>query len=61
MDEKDLKIQALLERMGEMTQQHEDRVADLRVQITILSNQVNTLNERQAGAEETLEGTVVDE
>lgn len=38
MDEKDLKIQALRERIGELTVHYEDKIADLRVALTVASN-----------------------
>lgn len=61
MDEKDLKIQALLERIAEITQQYEEKVADFRVQITVLANEVNRLNEQQPGTPDAVEGDIVDE
>lgn len=51
MDDKDLKITALLERMGEMTAAHEDRVANLRVEITRLTQQVQASEQNIVDAE----------
>lgn len=61
MDEKDLKIQALLERIAEITQQNEGKIADFRVQITVLANEVDRLKEQQDGTPDVVEGDVVDE
>jgi hypothetical protein len=40
MDEKDLKNQALLERIAELTAQYEDKIADLRVALTVQAQQL---------------------
>jgi hypothetical protein len=45
MDKNELKVTALLERVSEITTQYENRVADLRVDITVLSQE---LGEAQA-------------
>ena len=37
MDKNELKIQALLERVSSLTAQYENQVADLRVELTMVS------------------------
>lgn len=37
----ELKIQALLERVSELTTQYENKVADLRVELTVTANQLS--------------------
>lgn len=37
MDRNELKIQALLEKISNMTAQYENQIADLRVDLTIIS------------------------
>lgn len=39
MDRKDLKVQALLEKISNMTAQYENQIADLRVEVTIVSQE----------------------
>ena len=39
IDEKDLKSQALLERISQLTTQYEEQVANLRVALTIVSQE----------------------
>jgi hypothetical protein len=39
MDRKDLKIQALRERISVITTEYEDKNADLRVELTVVSEQ----------------------
>lgn len=52
-DRKDLKIQALLERFSELTSQYENRIADLRVEFTITSEQYErALSEARSEIEE---------
>lgn len=41
LDRKDLKIQALLEKISSLTAQYENQVADLRVELTIVSEESN--------------------
>lgn len=36
MDRKDLKIQALLDKITELTRNYENNIADLRVEVTII-------------------------
>lgn len=43
MDKNELKIQALLEKIGNLSTQYENQVADLRVEITLLSQDKNQL------------------
>lgn len=40
MDRKDLKLEHYKQKVAELSVQYEDRVADLRVEVTILSEQV---------------------
>lgn len=47
MDEKDLKIQALLERMAEMVVDHENKVAELRVALTLSERRQTTQSRDQ--------------
>lgn len=63
----ELKEQALLERIGQLIIQYEDRVADLRVELTLVSNELTAANQRHDDISassappesEVLEGTVV--
>ena len=48
MDRKDLKIQALLERIRDLTTNYENQVADLRVELTVVNSELTELK----GAEE---------
>lgn len=45
LDRKDLKIEALKQRLAEITVQYEDKDADRRVEITFLTNQVQELRD----------------
>lgn len=58
MDEKDLKIAALRERIAEDA----ERIADLRVEITVLTQRLNS-SERNASAPDmnVVEGELVDD
>lgn len=49
VDRKDLKIQALLEKVSNMTAQYENQVADLRVELTVVSQELEEA--RQAAAD----------
>lgn len=63
MDEKDLKIAALRERLRDIVDEYENKVADLRVALTIQQQQIEAseVNDNQpAPAPEVLEGEVVD-
>lgn len=63
MDEKDLKIAALRERLRDIVDEYENKVADLRVALTIQQQQIESseVNDNQpAPAPEVLEGEVVD-
>lgn len=40
MDKNELKVQALLERVSEITTTYENRVADLRVELTTVSQEL---------------------
>lgn len=37
LDRKDLKIQALMERIAQLTAEYENKVAELRIEVTYLS------------------------
>lgn len=43
LDRKDLKIQALLEDISQLTTQYKNQVADLRVELTIVSQELDQL------------------
>lgn len=43
MDKQELKSLALLERVGELTRSYEDRIADLRVALTEVTNERDEL------------------
>lgn len=45
---KDLKIQALLEKVSNLTAQYENQVADLRVEVTLLSAELQEARSPQA-------------
>lgn len=62
MDRKDLKIQALLERVSSLTTDYENRIADLRVELTEVSNELaQERGEPEVSEDEPsiVEGTVV--
>jgi hypothetical protein len=48
LDRKDLKIQALLEKVATLTQQYENQVADLRVALTISEQNLRDAHEQLA-------------
>lgn len=52
IDRKDLKAQALLERIGALTSQYENQVADLRVELTLVVNENTELTEKVKQLEE---------
>jgi hypothetical protein len=39
LDRKDLKIQALLEKISSLTTQYENQIADLRVELTLVADE----------------------
>lgn len=43
-DRKDLKIQALLEKIANLTASYEDQVADLRVELTMVADELEKFN-----------------
>jgi uncharacterized coiled-coil protein SlyX len=49
MDRKDLKIQALLEKLSQVSTQKENEIADLRVELTIVSQELNELRAEKEG------------
>lgn len=51
MDRKDLKIQALLEKISTLTTQKENEIADLRVELTVVSEEKRELESRFAELE----------
>lgn len=55
--EKDLKIQALLERIASLTTEYENKVADLRVQLTLLSEELRKATEEKADVQEEADST----
>lgn len=50
MDRKDLKIEHYKQRVAELSVQYEDRIADLRVELTELSQQVQQLQQELSDA-----------
>lgn len=50
MDNKDLKIQALTERIAELTAAYENRIADLRVEVTVLTNALEQATKEEESA-----------
>ena len=54
MDKKDLKIAALTQRIAELTAAYEERIADLRVELTVLSDQVEEKKETKKDKETAL-------
>ena len=48
-----LKIQALTERIAALTAEYENQVADLRVELTIVVNELNQLKEENVQEDET--------
>lgn len=47
-----LKIQALLERVSSLTAEYENKVADLRVELTVVSRELESLRKQGAVLEE---------
>ena len=69
MDEKDLKIQALREalkdKVSTLVDDYENKIADLRIEITMMSNEIDHLNAslqeaRSQGSNEVVEGELID-
>ncbi len=44
-DRKDLKIQALVEKIATLTAKYENDLADARVEITLMDNEINALRD----------------
>jgi hypothetical protein len=76
LNENELRVQALLESLGELTQKYEQRVANLRIEITMLQKENRDLmavseskdqeilelrSQLGTDANETIEGEVVQE
>lgn len=69
-DKKELKILALRERISALTTEYEDRTADLRVELTVVSNELDETRRQLAEVQtalqsaqnpvEIVEGTVED-
>lgn len=51
LDRKDLKIQALLEKVRDLTVVHENEKADLRVEVTMLTNHIKELQDKVTSLE----------
>ena len=55
MDRKDLKIQALTQRLSTIVSQYEDKIADLRVELTVTSQErdelMNSITELKSAEE----------
>lgn len=52
MEENELKIMALRERIGELTVEYEDKVADLRVALTQMQSELERANDGLSQARE---------
>lgn len=61
MDKNELKVQALLERVSNLTAEYENKVADLRVELTMLSQEVASLRDGSSKSDASVEGVVVDD
>lgn len=61
MDDKDLKIQALLEALGTNARNYENKIADLRVRLTTLEQTINDLQSNPIIQEDTSGGKPVQE
>lgn len=44
--ERNLKAEALLERVAQLTQQYENQIADLRVTLTVQNQEIQELHQR---------------
>ena len=60
MDDKELKIQALIERISQQAAQHANEVAELRVALTNALNKVSELERYVAKPKETFTTEAVD-
>lgn len=49
MDRNELKIEHYKQRVAELSVQYEDRVADLRVEVTLLTQQLNEKSQEVEG------------
>lgn len=47
MDKKELKIQALKERLGTLVTSYENQIADLRVEVTVLTSELDEYKKRE--------------
>lgn len=59
MDENELKVTALTQRIGELTSEYEGKIADLRVLVTQQQQQIADLESSLNGGPEVVEGEVV--
>lgn len=55
MDRNELKVQALLEKVSNLTTNYENQVADLRVDVTLLSQENNSLKQELEALRASLE------
>ena len=46
LDRKDLKILALKEKLGQIVSDYEERIADLRVELTLTAQQVQEMSDK---------------
>lgn len=51
MDRNELKVMALRERVAALTADYEDKVADLRVELTLVSQELEEFKSKEAEAE----------
>lgn len=49
MDKNELKVMALRERVAQLTADYEDKIADLRVELTLLTQRLEELEKGQEG------------
>jgi 16S rRNA C967 or C1407 C5-methylase (RsmB/RsmF family) len=52
MNELEMKVQAFKERLAELTVTYEDRIADLRIEITRVVNENNELKQHNANLQD---------
>lgn len=45
MDRNELKVQALLEKISSLTTNYENQIADLRVEVTLASNELQAMGQ----------------
>ena len=61
MDKNELKVEALRQRVGQLTVEHEDRAADYRVEITLLTQRLQELEAENNNLKASLESKTNEE